>query len=196
MPGCAARARPLLKVWRHTNAEPPMSTVENVAAFMHDKALVLATAESCTAGLISALLADVPGAGAVLDCAFVVYSPEAKQRLLGVRAQTLARFNLTSEQVAIEMAIGAVSRSDANVAVSNTGVADSTDDDIPAGTQCFAWAYQCEDDEPAVIFSETRRFHGDRHEIRHAAAHYALARIPHYYRQFSEEVTPDEQPVD
>lgn len=173
-----------------------MNSIETVAAFMRDKDLVMASAESCTGGLISALLADVPGAGQVLECAFVVYSPKAKQRLLGVSAQTLAQFNLTSEQVAIEMAIGAVSRSDANVAVSNTGVVDDTDDDIPAGTQCFAWAYQREDTDPPAVFSETRRFEGDRTAIRHAAAQYALSRIPHYFRQLSDEVMSDEQSAD
>jgi PncC family amidohydrolase len=183
-------------MWRHTNAEKLMDTVENVAAFMQDNNLVLASAESCTAGLISALLADVPGAGAVLECAFVTYSPEAKKRLLGVSEKTLAEFNLTSEPVAIEMAIGAVSRCDANVAVSNTGLADSTDDEIPAGTQCFAWAFQPHDDDDPVVFAETRRFEGDRTEIRDAAARYALSRVPHYFNQLPQEGKPDERSAD
>jgi len=173
-----------------------MHTVESVAAFMQDNHLVLASAESCTGGLISALLADVPGAGAVLECAFVTYSPEAKQRLLGVSAKTIAEFNLTSEPIAIEMAIGAVSRSDANVAVSNTGLADSTDDEIPAGTQCFAWAFQPHDEDTPIVFAETRRFDGDRTQIREAAARYALSRVPHYFSQLPEEAKPDERSAD
>ena len=173
-----------------------MDIVENVAAFMKDRNLVLASAESCTGGLIAALLADVPGAGSVLECAYVVYSPKAKRRLLGVSAETLEKHNLTSEPVAIEMAIGAVSRSDANIAVSNTGLADDTDDDIPAGTQCFAWAFQPEDDDEPVVFAETKRFHGDRTEIRTQAAQYALSRIPHYFDRLPEEAKPDERPAD
>lgn len=181
-----------------------MDKIEDLAAFMQDRQLLLTTAESCTGGLIASLLVDVPGAGRVMECAFVVYSPQAKQHMLGVSEQTLADFNLTSEEVATEMALGALARCKANLAVSNTGVADSTDDDIPAGTQCFAWAFQ--DDESGsqtdsqtrspTVFAETRRFDGDRHAIRDAAAHYALARIPHYYRQFSQKALSDEQSTD
>lgn len=189
------RARTLLNVWRHPNAEILMDKIEAVAAFMKDQKLVLATAESCTGGLISSLLVDVPGAGSVLECAFVVYSPQAKQHMLGVSEQTLADFNLTSEQVATEMALGALSRCKANVAVSNTGVADQTDDEIPPGTQCFAWAFQHPDGEPTV-FVETQRFQGDRNAIREAAARYALSRIPTYRRQLSREILTDEQPAD
>ena len=111
-----------------------MDAIERLAAFMHDHSLTLVTAESCTAGLIAATLADVPGAGSLLDCAFVVYSPEAKARCLGVSARTLARHNLTSEAVAREMALGACRQSPALVAISNTGVTDSIDSEIPAGT--------------------------------------------------------------
>ena len=159
-----------------------METLERLAAFMKDHCLLLVTAESCTAGLIAARLADVPGAGALLDCAFVVYSPQAKQRCVGVRPETLERHNLTSEAVAREMAQGALARSRANLAISNTGVADATDDEIPAGTQCFAWAFAPPDgDGPAPVFSETRRFPGDRQAVREASAQYALQRIPHYF---------------
>ena len=157
-----------------------MATIEDVAAFMKEHELLLVTAESCTAGLIAARLADVPGAGALLDCAFVTYSPEAKQRCLAVNPATIERCNLTSEAVAREMAAGAVAQSRANVAIANTGVADATDDEIPPGTQCFAWAFEHAEGKVAM-FSETRRFEGDRNAIRAASADYALQRIPHYY---------------
>lgn len=156
-----------------------MSTVKEVAAFMRQRELTLVTAESCTAGLIAATLADVKGAGKLLDCAFVTYSPEAKQRCLGVRQETIDRFNLTSEAVAREMALGALRLSPANLAVANTGVTDGTDPDIPTGTQCYAWAF--EPGTPGadpVVYSETRRFDGDRNAVRQASADYALGRIP------------------
>jgi PncC family amidohydrolase len=70
--------------------------------------LTLVTAESCTAGLMTSILADVPGCGQVLDAGYVVYSPEAKQRCLGVSPDTMERFGLTSEEVAREMALGAL----------------------------------------------------------------------------------------
>lgn len=157
------------------------TSIEDVAAFMKEKSLMLVTAESCTAGLIAATLADIPGAGQLLDCAFVVYSPEAKQRCLAVSPETLEQFNLTSEEVAREMAQGALSSSRANVSVSNTGVTDDTDKDIPAGTQCFAWAFEIGAADEEKIFSETQRFSGDRVSIREASANYALQRIPHYF---------------
>lgn len=154
-------------------------TVEQVAAFLRQHGLTLVTAESCTAGLIAATLADVKGAGQLLDCAFVTYSPEAKQRCLGVSKDTIDRCNLTSEAVAREMALGALRLSRANVAVANTGVTDGTDPKIPAGTQCYAWAFEPDHagGDPRV-FSETRRFDGDRNAIRQASADYALGRIP------------------
>nr|MBF0684977.1 CinA family protein [Pseudomonas sp.] len=162
-----------------------MDNIEEVAEFMKQHELLLVTAESCTAGLIAARLADIPGAGALLDCAFVVYSPQAKQHCLDVSQDTMERFNLTSEEVAREMALGAIARSRANMAIANTGVVDPTDDEIPPGTQCFAWAFQrtrAEGDaaEP-IVFTETRRFSGDRNEVRQASAEYALQRIPFHF---------------
>lgn len=148
---------------------------------MKAEKLYLTTAESCTAGLIAATLADVPGAGALLDCAYIVYSTESKQHCLGVQAETIRRCNLTSEAVAREMAIGALGNSHANLAISNTGVTDGTDPAIPAGTQCFAWAFKRLEGGSPVVFSETRRFEGDRNNIRDAAARYALSRIPVYF---------------
>ena len=147
------------------------------------RSLKLVTAESCTAGLIASTLADAKGAGQLLECAYVTYSPEAKQRVLGVKPETIERFNLTSEAVAREMAEGALRAGEAQVAVSNTGVTDDVDPDIPAGTQCWAWAFRRGDGAP-VVFSETRRFDGDRHTIRERSAEHALARIPHWLEQF------------
>ncbi|QVQ28871.1 CinA family protein [Achromobacter deleyi] len=162
-----------------------MNAVERAAAFMHKYSLTLVTAESCTAGLIAATLADVPGAGALLDCAFVVYSPEAKMKCLGVSSRTLHRHNLTSVAVAREMALGAARISRANVAISNTGVTDDTDADIPAGTQCFAWVFKegAADASPA-IFSETIQFNGSRNAIRRASAEHALLRMITYYSEW------------
>lgn len=162
-----------------------MESIDDVAAFMKAHELLLVTAESCTAGLIAARLADVPGAGALLDCAFVVYSCDAKQQCLGVSRETIERFGLTSEEVAREMASGALRRSRANVAIANTGVAEAVDD-TPAGTQCFAWAFRIPDTDDPVLFSETRRFAGSRNEIRDAGAEYALLRIPHQFARLLE----------
>ncbi|MFA5487759.1 MAG: CinA family protein [Candidimonas sp.] len=157
-----------------------MRNLDDVVQFMRRRDVVLVTAESCTAGLIAATLADARGAGQLLDCAFVVYSPQAKQRCLDVDPETLRRFNLTSEEVAREMAAGALSRSPATLAIANTGVADDTDETIPAGTQCFAWALRQAGSDSFLLFSETVKFEGERNEIREKSADYALRRIPHY----------------
>jgi PncC family amidohydrolase len=164
-----------------------MNTIDRVAVFMRDNRLTLVTAESCTAGMIASMLADVPGAGALLDCAFVVYSPDAKRRCVGVPQRTLDTHNLTSETIAREMALGAASRSPANVAIANTGLADDTDDGIPAGTQCFAWVFKngAADANPTV-YTETHRFDGGRHGIRKAAAAFALTRMTELHRVWRE----------
>ncbi len=154
-----------------------MSKVETAARYMHEQGLVLVTAESCTAGLIAATLADIPGAGELLDCAFVVYSPSAKMKCLHVCGKTIETYGLTSEEVSREMALGALDQGDrANVAISNTGVTDFLEGGPPAGTQCFAWAFK-QADAPPLVFSETRQFLGERNEIRQASAEFALARL-------------------
>jgi nicotinamide-nucleotide amidase len=149
--------------------------------YLKRRALVVVTAESCTAGLIASRLAAAPGAGEVLECAFVVYDPKAKRRCLGVPAEVLERHNLTSEPVALEMARGALRHSDAGVAVANTGVADDSDPGIAAGTQCYAWVFR--DARGLHEFTETRVFDGERNQIREASADYALSRIAHYHAQ-------------
>lgn len=150
-----------------------------VAAFLRRQGLMLVTAESCTAGLIAARLAAVPGAGKILESAFVVYDSASKQRCLGVPPELIEAHNLTSEPVALAMARGALDHSDADLSVANTGVADDTDPDVEPGTQCFAWVFRV--DGQVHAFSETQVFDGDRNQVREASADYALGRIPHYH---------------
>jgi PncC family amidohydrolase len=159
--------------------------IDQLVTFLQAKNLRLVTAESCTAGLIASTVADVEGAGELLDCAFVTYSQTAKQKCLGVRAETIANFGLTSEQVAREMALGALKCGSANLAVANTGVADSVDPEVPPGTQCYAWAFASSSGAP-VVYSETHRFDGGRNRIRRESARYALCRIPALWAQLSE----------
>lgn len=156
-----------------------MDETAQLLAFLTARQCRLSTAESCTCGLMASLLGDLPGCGQVLDTGFVTYSVEAKQRLLGVRQATIDRYGLTSEEVAREMALGALAASSAELAVANTGVADASAED-PDGTQCFAYALGGEG-EPVVI-SETVRFEGDRMQIRQRAAAYGLGRLIEAYR--------------
>lgn len=156
---------------------------QQVADYLQTHHLVLVTAESCTAGLIASRLADVPGAGAVLESAFVAYSPQAKFKHLGVKPATIEAHGLTSEAVALEMARGALARSDANVAIANTGVAEVPDgeEDLEPGTQCFAWVFRT---GPLTeqAFTETRVFSGERNEVREAAAEHALDALVEHHR--------------
>ncbi|KIG07659.1 CinA domain-containing protein [Caballeronia concitans] len=166
-----------------TNEVESMDIARQVVSFLSSRGLMLATAESCTAGYIASLVSSVPGSGSCLDVGFVTYSPTGKAGFLGVREETMKEYGLTSEEVAREMSEGALRQEGciADVAVSNTGVADAPPDGgPPPGTQCFAWSYKLRGGQ-IVTFSETKRFDGDRNEVRSAAAHYALSRIEHYF---------------
>ena len=159
-----------------------MDLLKHITEYLVDNELRLATAESCTAGLIFSELARVPGSGQSIDSGLGVYSPQAKHRYFGVRYDTIERYGLTSEAVCGEMACGALENNGADVALANTGVAGPSpgDDDTPIGTVCFAWAFRHESDHH--LYCETRRFDGERNEVRLAAAHYALERLPYYHK--------------
>jgi nicotinamide-nucleotide amidase len=87
------------------------------------RGLHVATAESCTGGLVAAALTEIPGSSDVVDCGFVTYSDEAKRAMLGVPAATLKRYGAVSAQTAKAMAAGALKNSHADLAVSITGIA-------------------------------------------------------------------------
>jgi nicotinamide-nucleotide amidase len=104
----------------------PEQFVERAAALIvlcKGKGLMAACAESCTGGLLSGLLTEIAGSSAVLERGFVVYSNEAKQDLLGVSAEILRAHGAVSAETARAMAMGALARSRAHIAVSVTGIA-------------------------------------------------------------------------
>jgi len=123
---------------------------------------VLVTAESCTGGWAAQVVTSVAGSSAWFDRGFVTYSDTSKQELLGVHAETLREHGAVSEETAREMALGALARSQATVALSVTGVAGpgGGSRDKPVGTVCFAWALG------EQVRSETRLFSGDRESVR------------------------------
>src|SRR5690606_22873838 len=88
-----------------------------------EKGILAATAESCTGGLIIALLTDIPGASSMVDCGFVTYSNEAKMAMIDVSESTLAAYGAVARETALEMASGALARSRAGIALSVTGIA-------------------------------------------------------------------------
>ena len=103
--------------------QPLLDLARAVLAKARQEGLRLATAESCTGGLIAALLTEIPGSSDVFECGFVVYSNRAKSDLLGVPADLIADQGAVSEAVARAMAEGAVTKSDAQLAVAVTGIA-------------------------------------------------------------------------
>jgi nicotinamide-nucleotide amidase len=105
------------------------------------KGLHIATAESCTGGMVAAALTDIAGSSDVFDRGFVTYSNAAKQQMLGVAAATLAAHGAVSEAVAREMAEGALRHSAAQIAVSVTGIAGPGGSEFkPEGRVCFGLA--------------------------------------------------------
>lgn len=103
--------------------------------------LKIATAESCTGGMVAAALTDIAGSSAAIECGFVTYSNDAKKSLLDVSGETLASYGAVSEEVAQEMAEGALRKSLADVSVSITGIAGPGGSDFkPEGRVCFGLA--------------------------------------------------------
>lgn len=101
----------------------PDSPEEQVVRLLKERNLTITAAESCTGGLIAGTLVNVAGASDVFGEAYVTYSNEAKQRLVGVRAETLEQFGAVSEETAYEMAAGAARAAGADVGLSSTGIA-------------------------------------------------------------------------
>jgi nicotinamide-nucleotide amidase len=139
------------------------------------KKLRIATAESCTGGLIAASLTEIPGSSKVVERGFVTYSNEAKQAMLGVPVQTLSAFGEVSRETAEAMAKGALAHSLAELAVSVTGVAgpDGGSPEKPVGLVHFAAALN-----GGRLIHREKRF-GDigRAQVRHASVVEALAML-------------------
>lgn len=134
--------------------------------------LLLATAESCTGGLVAACLTEVPGSSDVVDRGFVTYSNEAKAELLGVDPTLIGRVGAVSEEVARAMAEGALARSRADLAVAVTGIAGPSGGSAakPVGLVHFAAARR-----GGATLAERRVFAGDRAAVRMASVARALA---------------------
>ena len=133
----------------------------------------IATAESCTGGMVSAALTDVAGSSDVFERGFVTYTNTAKTEMLGVREATLAAHGAVSEEVAREMALGALVNSDADLAISITGIAGPGGSDFkPEGRVCFGLATR------GGCTTETIEFGAQgRAEVRAAARNHALTRL-------------------
>ena len=150
-----------------------LNVFERLVKRLNEKHLRIAAAESCTAGLFSANLAAVPGASAAFEYGFIVYSAAAKQKILGVPQNVIARYGVVSEQTARAMAEGALRVSRADLSVGITGFAGpDADEGFSVGTVCFAFCSQ------GKTVSETVHF-GDigRNNVRQKCAEYAAERF-------------------
>ncbi|MDP2247279.1 MAG: CinA family protein [Nitrosomonadales bacterium] len=130
---------------------------------LRQKCWMLALAESCTGGMAAQYITAVAGSSAWFDASFVTYSNQAKTRMLDVSPETLAQYGAVSEQTALEMALGALAHSQADVAAAITGIAgpDGGSLDKPVGTVCFAWATN-----DGIQQTATHQFTGNRETVR------------------------------
>lgn len=148
-----------------------MSSAQDVLRAARARKVTIATAESCTGGMIIAALTDIAGSSDVVDRGFVTYSNAAKEQMLGVQAATLGTYGAVSEQVAAEMARGALARSAAGLVVAVTGIAGpGGSEHKPEGRVCFGLA------DAQSVTVETVEFGAvGRANVRQATVAHALA---------------------
>ena len=147
--------------------------VQQLAAMLMGKGWMLATAESCTGGMIAAACTDLAGSSQWFDRGFVTYSNEAKTEMLGVPAELIAKHGAVSEEVVRAMAEGAIRHSRAQVSIAVTGIAGPSGGSAekPVGTVWVGWCME------GVIHSTLLNLTDSRHHIRQATTAYALQRI-------------------
>ena len=138
----------------------------------------VSVAESCTGGWIAKSMTDLPGSSAWLEYGFTAYGNNAKTDLLGVPVGQVEAFGAVSKEVAEAMALGALRRSGADIAVAVTGIAgpDGGTAEKPVGTVWFAWALKESTDatRDGAVLSQRDLFSGDRNEVRAKTVQAAL----------------------
>ncbi len=151
--------------------QPTAALVEALAQALTARGWMMATAESCTGGLIAGACTDRAGSSDWFERGFVTYSNAAKTELLGVPADLIATHGAVSEPVARAMAAGARAHAPVQLAVAVTGVAGPGGGSAakPVGTVWFGWA------TPQGVDTECVRFDGDRAAVRQATVVHALA---------------------
>lgn len=144
-----------------------------IVDFLCKNKLKISTAESCTGGMIASRIVNVSGASLAFEEGYITYTESAKNRILGVSLNDIEKYGVVSQQIAKEMAIGAVRKSGSNISISTTGIAGPTggSDSTPVGTVCFGCSYKGE------TYTCTRLFIGDRQQIRQSATDFSLGWI-------------------
>lgn len=150
-----------------------MSLAEDVLNAAKAKSIRIATAESCTGGMVFAALTDIAGSSAVMERGFITYTNDAKIEMLGVSPDTLDAVGAVSEEVAAEMAKGALKHSKADIAVSITGIAGPGGSEFkPEGRVCFGIKSKTETLTETVEFGAL-----GRKNVRVAAQNHALSML-------------------
>lgn len=157
------------------NDYTPVSHALALGRALKDRSWMVATAESCTGGLLAGALTNEPGSSAWFERGYVTYSNLAKVEELRVNVDTLERFGAVSEETAMEMAAGVLEAATrVELAISTTGIAgpDGATPGKPVGLVCFGFAQRTGDG--IVTRAATRIFNGDRDQIRNQAVEFAL----------------------
>jgi len=138
------------------------------------KDICLVTAESCTGGLLSAIFTEIPGSSKWFDRGYVTYSNNAKIKILGVSEKNLNEFGAVSQEIANEMSLGALKKSEANLSISITGIAgpEGGTENKPIGTVFFSSAKQNK-----VLFEHKANFTGSREVIRRESILFVLNKL-------------------
>jgi nicotinamide-nucleotide amidase len=150
--------------------DPLLALAARLGAAALARGAMIATAESCTGGLVAGAITSIAGSSGWFERGFVTYSNLAKEQQLGVAPSTIERFGAVSEETATAMAQGAVRGAAAQWAVAVTGIAgpDGGSPDKPVGTVWFAWV------GPNHLQALKRQFDGDRAAVREASVRVAL----------------------
>ena len=146
---------------------------EKLGKSLAQKNWTVSCAESCTGGGIGYAITSVSGSSAWFNQGFITYSNEAKQQMVGVRAQTLRDYGAVSEQTVAEMAAGSAEKAQAQVGVAVSGIAgpDGGTKDKPVGTVWFGFFVD------GRLVTDVQVFAGDRHQVRELTVQHALEKL-------------------
>ncbi|MBO5396969.1 MAG: CinA family protein [Clostridia bacterium] len=148
-----------------------MTDVEQLVSLLFEKKLKISAAESCTGGMFISKLIDIPGTSDIIGASYITYSDDAKINTVGVKAETIEKFGVVSENTALEMAVGAMNTAKSDIGVGITGFAGPSDDDNDpdAGKVCFGFALK------GKTVSSTKHFGNiGRNAVRELSCIYAI----------------------
>lgn len=157
---------------------------KELVKMLSESHLTITTAESCTGGMISSTIVNIPGTSSVLNEAYVTYANEAKMKILGVKRDTLDVHGAVSEETAYEMVVGVAKAAQADCAIAVTGIAgpDGGTDDKPVGTVYAGFYYK------GNVEVVRYNFDGDRYEVRSKTTRETLKKMIELIVKFEKKV--------